>query len=95
MSNGMHARTRPSTPLGDRLGTAMRGAALVMDCALPIAAISLYRLIPGDARGALFGGPSASGAALRTIRAQRGGGWQVISQIAVSNHAPRPPLPGH
>lgn len=92
---GKHSRPRPSTPLGDKLGTAMRGAALVMDCALPIAAITAYRLIPGDARGALFGGPSASGTALATIRAQRGGGWQLISQIAMSNHPPRPPMPGH
>ena len=84
--------SRPSTRLGDMLGAAMRAAAWTFDYALPLAAVSAYRLIPDDTRGRVFGGPSASLAAVGEIRAAGGAGWQVI-RAAASNHPPRPTLP--
>jgi hypothetical protein len=63
-----------------------------MDYALPLAAISAYRLIPDGVRGRAFGGPSASLSAVSVLRSARGGGWQVI-KLAASNHPPRPQLP--
>ena len=83
---------RKSTRLGNALGTVMRTAAFTFDYALPLAAISAYRLIPDDRRGRLFGGPSASLAAVASLRRQGGGGWEII-RIAASNHPPRPHLP--
>ena len=74
------------------MGTAMRGAAVLFDYALPLAAISAYRLIPDKQRGDLFGGPSASLAAIAQLRAAGSGGWEII-RIAASNHPPRPHLP--
>jgi hypothetical protein len=84
---------KPSTRLGNLLGACMRASAYLLDYALPIGAVSAYRLIPDGSRGALFGGPSASLEAVRAIRAMRGNGWAVIRQIAVSNHPERPTLP--
>lgn len=80
----------PSTRLGSRLGTAMIVAAWAFDCALPLAAIRVYQVIPERTRGRRFGGPSASVAAARQIRELGGGGWQVIRAVAVSNHPPQP-----
>lgn len=85
--------SKPSTKLGNALGTAMVGAAYTADCLLPLAAIRTYWLIPADRRFTLFGGPSASVGAYAKIKRQGGGGWQVIRSIAVSNHPPRP-VPG-
>ena len=48
--------SRPSTLAGDALGSAKRGAARVFDYALPLAAVSAYRLIPDERRGKMFGG---------------------------------------
>jgi hypothetical protein len=84
--------SRPSTRAGDALGSAMRGAAWVFDYALPLAAVSAYRLIPDERRGKMFGGPSASLAAVAQLRRAGGGGWQII-RIAASNHPDRPRLP--
>ena len=83
---------KPSTRAGNALGSAMRSAAWLFDYALPLAAVTAYRLIPDRRRGALFGGPSASLAAIGHLRAAGSGGWQVI-RAAASNHPPRPPLP--
>jgi hypothetical protein len=77
--------TRESTRLGNTLGHAARAVVIVMDYALPLAVIGTYRMIPADARGRLFGGPSASLTAMRLLRAQRGGGWEII-RIAMTNH---------
>lgn len=85
-------RAGSSTRLGDALGSAMRAAAWSFDYALPLAAISAYRLIPDQARGRLFGGPSASLASVAALRLARGGGWAII-RAAASNHPPRPSLP--
>lgn len=82
----------PSTRLGNALGTAMRAAAFAFDYALPLAAVSAYRLIPDERRRRLFGGPSASLTAVAMIRRARGGGWQAI-RAAASNHPDRPQLP--
>lgn len=84
--------TRTSTTLGNALGGAMRTAAYVFDYALPLTAITAYRLIPAGARGRLFGGPSASLSAVSMLRQAGGGGW-VIIRAAASNHPKRPPLP--
>ena len=84
--------TRQSTKAGNVLGSLMIRAAWTFDYALPIAAISAYRLIPDRARGSLFGGPSASRDTLNAIRAAGGNGWEFI-KIAASNHPPRPALP--
>jgi hypothetical protein len=84
--------SRSSTRLGNALGGAMRGAAFVFDYALPLVAVSAYRLIPDARRGQLFGGPSASLDVVRTVRQAGGGGWAAI-RAAASNHPPRPPLP--
>lgn len=81
--------TRLSTPLGDALGGAMRVSARFFDYVLPIAAIRVYRLIPARWRGPLFGGPSASCAAIQRIKAQGGGGWEVIRADS-DKHPPRP-----
>lgn len=78
-----------STRLGNALGAAMRGSAWALDCALPLAAVSAYRLIPDGARSRMFGGPSASLATVAAIRRAHGGGWQAI-RAAASNHPPRP-----
>lgn len=85
--------SKPSTRLGNAMGAAMRGAAWTFDYALPLAAIGAYQLIPGSTRGAMFGGPSASTAAMRGILNQGSGGWEIIRGIAVSNHPDRP-IPG-
>ena len=82
----------PSTRIGNLMGTAMRSAAYAFDYALPLTAITAYRLIPDSLRGYLFGGVSASLSAVGMLRTQGGGGWQII-QMAASNHPPRPPLP--
>lgn len=79
---------RPSTPLGNALGGAMRASARFFDYTLPIAAIRAYRLIPARWRGPLFGGPSASYAAIQRIKAQGGGGWEVIRADS-DKHPPR------
>ena len=79
----------PSTRLGNALGTAMRATAFAFDYALPLAAISAYRLIPDERRHRLFGGPSASLAVVAALRSSRGGGWGLI-RAAASNHPPRP-----
>ena len=84
--------SKPSTPAGNALGSAMRAAARVFDYALPLAAITAYRLIPDRRRGQLCGGPSASLAAVARLRAAGGGGWEII-RAAASNHPPRPTLP--
>ena len=83
---------RPSTRLGNSLGTAMRAAAWTFDYALPLAAVTAYRLIPDDTRGRMFGGPSVSLAIVGEIREEGGAGWQII-RLAASNHPPRPTLP--
>ena len=88
MSN-MH---QPSTRLGNTLGTAMRAAALAFDYALPLAAVTAYRLIPDAVRGRAFGGPSASLAAVAALHRARGGGWEII-RAAASNHPDRPHMP--
>lgn len=85
-------RTKESTALGNALGNAMRAAAYVFDYALPLSAITTYRLIPDSVRGSLFGGPSASLAAVSALRQAGGSGW-VIIRAAASNHPKRPPLP--
>lgn len=85
-------RAGDSTRLGNVLGSAMRAAAFTFDYALPLAAISAYRLIPDQSRGRLFGGPSASLASVAALRVARGGGWAII-KAAASNHPPRPELP--
>ncbi len=84
--------TRESTRLGNMLGSAMRVAAWTFDYALPLGAMSAYRLISDERRGRMFGGPSASLAAVSSLRRQGGGGWE-ITRIAASNHPPRPTLP--
>jgi len=75
------------------MGRAMRAAAWIFDYALPLAAIGTYQLIPDKARGKAFGGPSASVSAMRAILYQGSGGWEIIRQIAVSNHPDRPSMP--
>jgi hypothetical protein len=79
---------KPSTRLGNALGTAMRSSAWVFDYALPLAAISAYLLIPDEHRGRMFGGPSAGRAARALLRSQRSGGWEIIRNAA-SNHPDR------
>ena len=88
----MSKHARPSTALGNALGTAARATCWTLDYALPLAAITAYRLIPDAARGTMFGGPSASLATVSAIRHAGGGGWMSI-RAAMSNHPPRPPLP--
>lgn len=83
---------RSSTRLGNILGSAMLAAAWTFDYALPLTAITAYRLIPDQTRGRLFGGPSASQASVAALRTAGGGGWAII-RAAASNHPPRPPLP--
>jgi hypothetical protein len=83
---------KESTRAGNALGSMMRAAAFTLDYALPLAAVSAYRLIPASTRGRLFGGPSASLAAVAEIRVLGGAGWQVI-RAAASNHPDRP-IPG-
>lgn len=83
---------KPSTRLGNALGHSARAAAYLLDYALPLAVMSAYRLIPGERRGRMFGGPSTSLTAVAELRAAGGGGWQVI-RGAMSNHPPRPELP--
>ena len=70
----------------------MRSAAWVFDYALPLTAVTAYRLIPDSTRGSLFGGPSASLHTVGQIRRAHGAGWTFI-RIAASNHPPRPELP--
>lgn len=82
----------PSTRLGNMLGSAMRAAAWTFDYAIPLGCVSAYRLIPDHVRGQMFGGPSASMNAVRTMRGLGGGGWSAI-RAAASNHPDRPPLP--
>jgi hypothetical protein len=84
---------RPSTRLGNALGTAMRTAAFTFDYLLPLTAMSAYRLIPDARRGQAFGCPPASLGAVKALRLRRGGGWEIIRDIAVANHPPRPQLP--
>jgi hypothetical protein len=86
-------RSRPSTPLGNALGSAMITSARFFDYALPLAAIRGYRLIPANARGRIFGGPPASGQAMRQLQERGSSGWDIIRQVAMSNHPPRPRLP--
>lgn len=74
-----------STRLGHLMCGAMKAAAFTFDYALPLAAISAYRLIPDGTRGRMFGGPSASFSAVRALRAAGGGGWQIISLAARDN----------
>jgi hypothetical protein len=81
-----------STRFGNMFGAAMRAAAFTFDYALPLVAITSYRLIPDSTRGKLFGGPSASLGAILDLHTAKGGGWQII-KMAASNHPPRPHLP--
>lgn len=81
---------KESTRAGNGLGHIARATVFVMDYLLPLTAMRAYRLIP--ARGALFGGPSASLAAMTSLKQQRHGGWELI-RIAASNHPDRPSLP--
>ena len=83
---------KESTALGNVLGTAMRTSAYLFDYALPLIAVTTYRLIPDGTRGDLFGGPSASLAVVGKLRLAGGGGWSLI-RAAASNHPKRPKLP--
>lgn len=83
---------KSSTRLGNGLGHSARAVTYTMDYALPLAVIRTYRVIPARTRGKLFGGPSASLAAMLALKAQRGGGWAII-RLAASNHPDRPSLP--
>ena len=84
--------TRASTRIGNVMGDTMRASAYLFDYAMPLMAVTIYRLIPDHTRGTLFGGPSASLNAIQQMREQVGGGWAII-KIAASNHPDRPPLP--
>lgn len=83
---------KQSTRLGDALGGAMRASAYLFDYAVPLIAITTYRLIPDRTRGSMFGGPSASLATVGKLRIAGGGGWSLI-RMAASNHPDRPHLP--
>lgn len=84
--------SKPSTKLGDAIGRAVRGLAFTFDYVVPVAGLATYRMIPGTARGAMFGGPSTSAACMSAMLTQRGNGWSIL-RAGVSNHPDRPSLP--